>query len=641
MTVPSESYGGGPYEGDGANESFAWTGLFNAVTEFDVVHTDSTGNMTTLTYDDHYTVSALGGTSGTVTYPKAGSGYDTLPEDEYISIVPALPYTQETDLTVHGIYKPSLIETAFDKVTRLIQQLKSTTADATYGTSTELNAETAQTAALEATNTLLRYTFDDSTSMADPGAGDIRLNNASFASVTAIAIDDTSANTDNPDISAYINTWADSTSTNKGTLFIQKISAPESLALFTITGLTDNSGWTELAVTHVASNGSFSDTDVLAIKFFSNGDEGEVSFDYVDQTTTITPSSDADVTITAGEAGHGRLKLVDGSWTSAHNIIVPTSERRFWIDNSAGTYDATVKTSGGTGITVKAGTSRPVICDGTNVVDPLTEFAGLNSQNVFVATQKWSKGADIASASALTLGTDGNYFDVTGTTTITSIATVGIGTQIKLHFDGALTLTHHATDLILPGGANITTAAGDEAEFVEYASGDWRCTNYTKADGKPITTQTEDYILIRDIKTSGTNGGTPSGTGAWYTRDLTEETEDTGNNVTLASNQITFTNGGTYRYRVVSVFYLTNESQIRLYNVTDTAVVDDSEGLVVRSSASYVTTVVSESVGRVEVSDNDVIRVEYRVTTASTNGLGIAAGWGEEIYAQVEFWKEA
>jgi hypothetical protein len=95
-----------------------------------------------------------------------------------------------------------------------------------------------------------------------------------------------------------------------------------------------------------------------------------------------------------------------------------------------------------------------------------------NSQQV-----RFSKGADVASANALTLGTDGNYFDITGTTAITSIASLGVGTVIKLHFDGALTLTHHATDLVLPDGASITTSAGDEFEFVEYATGDWRMTS--------------------------------------------------------------------------------------------------------------------------------------------------------------------
>jgi hypothetical protein len=94
---------------------------------------------------------------------------------------------------------------------------------------------------------------------------------------------------------------------------------------------------------------------------------------------------------------------------------------------------------------------------------------------------KLDKGADIASATALVLGTDGNYFDVTGTTTITSISTVKAGTQVLLQFDGALTLTHHATDLVLPGGLNITTAAGDHALFVEYATGDWRLVYYTRA----------------------------------------------------------------------------------------------------------------------------------------------------------------
>jgi hypothetical protein len=98
-----------------------------------------------------------------------------------------------------------------------------------------------------------------------------------------------------------------------------------------------------------------------------------------------------------------------------------------------------------------------------------------------------TKGSDVASATDLLVGIDGNIFDVTGTTTIATIATKGVGTVIKLHFDAILTLTHHATNLILPGGANITTAAGDEAEFYEYASADWRCTKYTTASGQPVT----------------------------------------------------------------------------------------------------------------------------------------------------------
>jgi hypothetical protein len=92
-----------------------------------------------------------------------------------------------------------------------------------------------------------------------------------------------------------------------------------------------------------------------------------------------------------------------------------------------------------------------------------------------------SKGADVASASALPVTPDGNYYDVTGISAITSINAIAVGTVITLHFDAVLTLTHHAINLILPGGANIITAAGDEAIFREYATGDWRCISYTKA----------------------------------------------------------------------------------------------------------------------------------------------------------------
>lgn len=100
-------------------------------------------------------------------------------------------------------------------------------------------------------------------------------------------------------------------------------------------------------------------------------------------------------------------------------------------------------------------------------------FAVLGA-NTFTGTQRWDKGADIASAAELTLTTDGNFFDVTGTTTVTSISTAAIGTIIRFQFDGALLLTHNATSLILRGGRNYTTVAGDLFTFISEGSGNWR-----------------------------------------------------------------------------------------------------------------------------------------------------------------------
>lgn len=132
-------------------------------------------------------------------------------------------------------------------------------------------------------------------------------------------------------------------------------------------------------------------------------------------------------------------------------------------------------------------TGDEFLIDAANTSGAISSLAGSADGQI-----RWAKGADVASASALALGTDGNSFDVTGTTAITSIDALGVGTIVLLQFDGVLTLTHHATDLVLPGGANITTAAGDTAIMWEYAAGDWQCVNFERASGLPLAAVDED-----------------------------------------------------------------------------------------------------------------------------------------------------
>ena len=95
-----------------------------------------------------------------------------------------------------------------------------------------------------------------------------------------------------------------------------------------------------------------------------------------------------------------------------------------------------------------------------------------------------NKGSDIASATALVIGTDGDRFDVTGTTTVTSMTTA-IGRYFTLQFDGAVLLTNGAS-LVLPGAANITTAAGDRFTFVATAANTVECISYARASGLAI-----------------------------------------------------------------------------------------------------------------------------------------------------------
>jgi len=150
-----------------------------------------------------------------------------------------------------------------------------------------------------------------------------------------------------------------------------------------------------------------------------------------------------------------------------------------------------------------------------------TNFANLNAGKAETASPSFSgtstfsgeineaQGADIASATTTDLGVaTGNYVRITGTTTITGLGTIQAGTRRVVTFTGTLTLTHNATSLILPGGASITTATGDSAEFISLGSGNWRCTSYVKADGTPIVSSTPTISASSGLTTHSASSTT-------------------------------------------------------------------------------------------------------------------------------------
>lgn len=94
--------------------------------------------------------------------------------------------------------------------------------------------------------------------------------------------------------------------------------------------------------------------------------------------------------------------------------------------------------------------------------------------------------ASVASAATTNIGAANSLnVDITGTTTITAFDTVANGTLRYVAFAGALTLTHNASTLQLPGAANIATAAGDTAIFKSYGSG-WKCLMFQRASVVPL-----------------------------------------------------------------------------------------------------------------------------------------------------------
>lgn len=132
---------------------------------------------------------------------------------------------------------------------------------------------------------------------------------------------------------------------------------------------------------------------------------------------------------------------------------------------------------------------------------------GLADQNTFTARNIWKKGADLASAATVNLGTDGNYFRVTGTTTITAIGNAVAGLWFILQFAGNLTLTH-STTLRLPYKQNIAVKPQDIALFVADGAADVRCVSYIKANDDATESEAVFYpgLMLPTARSSAPTG---------------------------------------------------------------------------------------------------------------------------------------
>lgn len=97
-------------------------------------------------------------------------------------------------------------------------------------------------------------------------------------------------------------------------------------------------------------------------------------------------------------------------------------------------------------------------------------------------------GDSVASDSASDIATaSGDFITVSGNDPISSLGTADAGVERVLVFASTPTLTHNATSLILPTGANITCAAGDVAVMRSLGLGNWRCIDFVRASGEALT----------------------------------------------------------------------------------------------------------------------------------------------------------
>ena len=161
--------------------------------------------------------------------------------------------------------------------------------------------------------------------------------------------------------------------------------------------------------------------------------------------------------------------------------------------------------------------------------------------------------------------------------------------------------------------------------------------NISVVTGVSGSMQAGQYILLQDQKAQNTDGGTFN-SGAWRTRDLNTKVVDEGSNCTLSSNQFTLL-AGVYRIRVRAPAGFVGRHQIRLQNITDSTTPLTGTSEFTSQSATYAQTT-SEMYGAFTIGTTKTFEIQHQCqVSAATNGFGVAANFGTEIYTSVELTK--
>lgn len=333
--------------------------------------TDSTVAEGTGTTNYSISVGAYPGT-GSITYP-ASLGTELATGDK-ITLSRVVVIEQQTDLKNQGAYKAQTVEDAFDlsrmidlqqqdELDRALKVPISDNSGANFdvpspgalklwrwdsaGTALELVSLSDLSLGL---GTATKWAFDSSTSMADPGTGDIRFNNATLASVTQLAVSGLSSQSTNPDISDWVASWDDSNSAVRGYLYIHEDGSPQNFLVVYINGaITDNTTWLQIPCTYIDSGGSFTAADSLVVGFSATGDAVSQGISMLWDSDT----SDAD-------SGAGKIYFNNATLSSVTVVYVDDVDvNSVSINSFVDTWDDVASSNKGT-ITVKKKTDSSV-----------------------------------------------------------------------------------------------------------------------------------------------------------------------------------------------------------------------------------------------------------------------------------------
>ena len=272
---------------------------------------------------------------------------------------------------------------------------------------------------------------------------------------------------------------------------------------------------------------------------------------------------------------------IGGGWKLYHYVPGTTTTKNLWSDRDKQNTVA-----------------QPLVADSNGVVsfyaDGLYDFVVYDSNDVLkytwdgvfygsIESTNHSEGVALASASTLVLGDDGDYFHVTGTTPITAIQ----GTQpfVWLTFDSALTLTH-SSSLVLKGGVNHPTIAGETLVFVN--------------DGTNVFREVDNGVPMKYASNTWTGSNVFSGT------------------VELSS-AVTFGSTATIQEPA-------GTTQIATKNYTDKRTADSTamtNGAFTATVGSNALTIALTTMAGTDPTASDVVSIPFRAGTATNSVINV------------------
>ncbi|MES3013278.1 MAG: hypothetical protein V4750_06050 [Pseudomonadota bacterium] len=334
---------------------------------------------------------------------------------------------------------------------------------------TNLGVDTAIASAISAIGLSgFRYKIElANTTASDPGAGLLKFNHATPGSATALYLDDSTF--DSVDLRTLLGSLGSS-----GLVKITSVSDVGEWRVFKWTATpTDNTGWWTFTVIDQAGTGTFEDDDEVQVLFLQLG-AGGAGGDTLSSEGALIASATAKTTPVDADY----IGLMD---SAASNVLKKLS----WLN-----IKATLKTYFDTLYLALAGGTL----SGALNEAPAVTIASSTTPAIFAAA--------------------GNTINLTGTTTVTGFDTIAAGAVRRVIFGGILQLTYHATSMQNLTAANITTAAGDVAEFESLGSGNTKMLAYTRVSGAALAgsagagTKTYGIFTASDFQPPATNYAT-------------------------------------------------------------------------------------------------------------------------------------